>query len=73
MNAKVILTFLFLLSLGVVAFLFYNNMPKPQLQATAQPAQAPKIEVLSVAPLIAEAIARIHDERSVSELFDRAR
>jgi len=33
----------------------------------------PKIEVLSVAPLIAEAIARIHDGRSVSELFDRAR
>ena len=31
----------------------------------------PKIEVLSVAPLIAEAIARIHDGRSVSELFDR--
>jgi pilus assembly protein CpaB len=46
MNAKVILTFLFLLSLGVVAFLFYNNMPRPQLQATA-PAQAPKIEVLA--------------------------
>jgi ribose-phosphate pyrophosphokinase len=33
----------------------------------------PRIEVLSVAPLIAEAIARIHDGRSVSELFDRAR
>jgi len=48
MNAKVILTFLFLLSLGVVAFLFYNNMPKPQVQQTAaQPAQAPKIEVLA--------------------------
>jgi pilus assembly protein CpaB len=45
MNAKVILTFLFLLSLGVVAFLFYNNMPKPQVQAATQQ-QAPKIEVL---------------------------
>jgi ribose-phosphate pyrophosphokinase len=33
----------------------------------------PRIEVLSVAPLIAEAIARIHDGRSVSELFERAR
>ena len=33
----------------------------------------PKIEVLSVAPLIAEAIARIHDGRSVSELFDRTK
>jgi pilus assembly protein CpaB len=47
MNAKVILTFLFLLSLGVVAFLFYNNMPKPQVQQAVQQAQAPKIEVLS--------------------------
>ena len=37
------------------------------------PNPTPKIEVLSVAPLIAEAIARIHDGRSVSELFDRAR
>jgi ribose-phosphate pyrophosphokinase len=30
---------------------------------------APRIEVLSVAPLLAEAIARIHDGRSVSALF----
>ena len=37
------------------------------------PNPTPRIEVLSVAPLIAEAIARIHDGRSVSELFDRAR
>lgn len=37
------------------------------------PNPTPKIEVLSVAPLMAEAIARIHDGRSVSELFDRAR
>jgi ribose-phosphate pyrophosphokinase len=29
----------------------------------------PKIEVLSVAPLLAEAISRIHDGRSVSDLF----
>jgi len=33
------------------------------------PNPTPRIEVLSVAPLIAEAIARIHDGRSVSELF----
>jgi ribose-phosphate pyrophosphokinase len=32
-------------------------------------ATSPKIEVLSVAPLLAEAITRIHDGRSVSALF----
>jgi len=30
---------------------------------------APKLHVLSVAPLIAEAIVRVHEGRSVSELF----
>jgi ribose-phosphate pyrophosphokinase len=30
---------------------------------------SPKLQVLSVAPLIAEAITRIHDGRSLSELF----
>jgi ribose-phosphate pyrophosphokinase len=32
-------------------------------------AASPKVEVLSVAPLLAEAITRIHDGRSVSALF----
>jgi len=31
--------------------------------------QHPKIKVLSVAPLLAEAIRRVHEDRSVSELF----
>jgi len=30
---------------------------------------APKLRVLTVAPLIAEAIVRVHEGRSVSELF----
>lgn len=32
--------------------------------------RSPKIEVISVAPLLADAIRRIHDDRSVSELFE---
>jgi ribose-phosphate pyrophosphokinase len=31
--------------------------------------QHPKIKILSVAPLLAEAIRRVHEDRSVSELF----
>ena len=36
-------------------------------------ADTPKIEVLSVAPMLAEAIDRIHNNRSVSSLFRRVR
>jgi ribose-phosphate pyrophosphokinase len=32
--------------------------------------QDPKFKVLTIAPLIAESISRVHDGRSVSELFD---
>jgi ribose-phosphate pyrophosphokinase len=34
--------------------------------------QDPKFKVLTIAPLIAEAISRVHDGRSISELFDGA-
>jgi len=37
--------------------------------ALSKDKQIPKITVLSVAPLLAEAIRRIHDEESVSTLF----
>ena len=40
------------------------------IQATEAVAGSPKIRQLSVAPLIAEAIRRITEERSVSSLFD---
>jgi ribose-phosphate pyrophosphokinase len=40
------------------------------IEATAAMAESPKVRQLSVAPLIAEAIRRITEERSVSSLFD---
>jgi ribose-phosphate pyrophosphokinase len=40
------------------------------IQATEAVANAPNIKQLTVAPLIAEAIRRISEERSVSSLFD---
>jgi ribose-phosphate pyrophosphokinase len=40
-----------------------NTLPIPPAR------MSPKIQVLSVAPLLAEAITRIHDGRSVSSLF----
>ena len=41
------------------------------LSGTAPTAAPSKLHVLSVAPMLAEAIGRIHDNRSVSALFRR--
>ena len=41
-----------------------NTVPIPPADRT------PKVTVLSVAPLLGEAIARIHYEQSISSLFD---
>jgi ribose-phosphate pyrophosphokinase len=43
--------------------IFTNSIPLPPDKVI------PKMQVLSVAPLLAEAIRRIHDEESVSGLF----
>jgi ribose-phosphate pyrophosphokinase len=40
------------------------------IQPTAEVRQAPNIRVLTIAPLLAEAMRRISDESSVSSLFD---
>ena len=40
-----------------------NSIPIPAAK------QGPPITVLNVAPLLAEAIIRVHENRSVSELF----
>ena len=44
--------------------IFSDTVPLPPEKRTA------KIEQLSIAPLFAEAIRRVHMERSVSNLFD---
>jgi ribose-phosphate pyrophosphokinase len=41
-----------------------NTLPLPSEK------QLPKIEVLSIAPLIAEALNAVFDDTSVSEIFD---
>jgi len=48
---------------GLEELIITNSIPLPREK------QLPKIHVLSVAPLLAEAIRRIHDEESVSTLF----
>lgn len=40
-----------------------NTIPVPECKET------PKLKILSVAPLLGEAIIRIHEEQSVSEIF----
>ncbi len=40
-----------------------DSVPLPETK------RIPKLKVLSVAPLLAEAIRRVHEDRSVSELF----
>jgi ribose-phosphate pyrophosphokinase len=44
-----------------------DTIPFPNVQRAFD--DAPKLRILSVAPLIAEAIVRVHEGRSVSELF----
>jgi len=44
-----------------------DTIPYPNGQRSFD--DAPKLKILSVAPLIAEAIVRVHEGRSVSELF----
>ena len=41
-----------------------NTLPLPPEK------QIPQIEVLSIAPLIAEALGAVFDDTSVSEIFD---
>jgi ribose-phosphate pyrophosphokinase len=46
-------------------YVFSDSIPIPASKSN------PRVTVISVARLLAEAISRIHDGRSVSELFDR--
>ena len=49
---------------AIVELAVTNTIPLPAEK------KMEKITVLSVAPLLAEAIRRVHEDRSVSQLFD---
>ena len=53
-----------------IAFMLYADRPAREILATDAAADSKRIRILTIAPLIGEAVRRIADESSVSSLFD---